>query len=71
MNGPILAKDPRPTTLVEALDRLIERGVFATGDITVSVAGVDLLTIGLDVLIAAVERAAEFRGRRLGAETRP
>jgi len=42
-------------SLCDALDRILNKGVVATGDITVSVAGVDLLYIGIRGLICAID----------------
>ena len=41
-------------TLVELVDRVLNKGVAPTGDITLSVAGVDLVYVGLRVLLASV-----------------
>jgi hypothetical protein len=41
-------------TLVELVDRVLNKGVAVTGDITLSVAGVDLVYVGLRVLLASV-----------------
>lgn len=41
----------RDITLVELLDRVVDHGVVLSGDITISVADVDLLYLGLRVLI--------------------
>jgi hypothetical protein len=54
--------------LVDLVDRLLDTGVVLSGDITLSVAGVDLVYVGLRALIASVEatndmkRAAPLRG---------
>ena len=42
-------------TLCDALDRLFNKGVVIHGDITISVAGVDLLYIGIRSLICAID----------------
>jgi gas vesicle structural protein len=51
-------QDPRAlqhqVTLVELVDRVLNRGVVLSGDITLSVAGVDLVYVGLRVLLASV-----------------
>jgi len=47
-------------SLCDALDRLLNKGVVVTGDITISVAGVDLLYIGLRGLICAVDALGEL-----------
>jgi gas vesicle structural protein len=48
-------------TLVHLLDRLLDKGVVVSGDLTISVAGVDLLFVGLKVLLASVDTAERFR----------
>ena len=48
-------------TLVELVDRVLNTGVVLVGDITLSVADVDLVYVGLRVLltsVAALEEAA-------------
>ena len=45
--------------LVDLLDRLLAGGVVVTGDITLSIADVDLVTISLRALIASVSALAE------------
>ena len=49
-------------TLVELVDRVLNKGVVLTGDITLSVAGVDLVYVGLRLLLASIptlERAGD------------
>ena len=48
-------------TLLELLDRVIDHGVVLAGDITISVADVDLIYLGLRVMLTSVERAEELR----------
>jgi hypothetical protein len=40
-------------TLLELVDRVLNKGVVLTGDITLSVADVDLVYVGLRVLLAS------------------
>lgn len=40
-------------TLVELVDRVLNKGVVLVGDITLSVADVDLVYVGLRVLLAS------------------
>jgi gas vesicle structural protein len=47
-------------TLVDLLDRVIDQGVVLAGDVTISVADVDLVYLGLRVLLAPVERLPEL-----------
>ena len=48
-------------TLLELVDRVLNKGVVLTGDITLSVAGVDLVYVGLRVLLASVATLEETR----------
>lgn len=49
-------------TLLELVDRVLNKGVVLTGDITLSVAGVDLVYVGLRVLLASVATLEAARG---------
>jgi hypothetical protein len=40
-------------TLIELVDRVLNTGVVLVGDITLSVAGVDLVYVGLRLLLAS------------------
>lgn len=43
-------------TLLDVADRLLDTGVSLTGEATISVADVDLIYLGLDVVLASVEK---------------
>jgi hypothetical protein len=45
--------------LVDLLDRVLARGVVITGDVTLSIADVDLVTVSLRALITSVGALAE------------
>jgi hypothetical protein len=47
-------------TLLELVDRVLNKGVVLTGDITLSVADVDLVYVGLRVLLASVATLEEL-----------
>lgn len=47
--------------LVDLLDRLLAGGVVITGDITISLADVDLVHVSLRALITSVEKLVEQR----------
>lgn len=56
-------------SLCEALDRVLNKGVVIRGDITISVAQVDLIYLGLNLLVASTEalrRSGELSERRGG-----
>jgi len=48
-------------TLVELVDRVLNKGVVLTGDIMLSVAGVALVYDGLRVLLTSVSALEEHR----------
>lgn len=41
--------------LVEAVDRLLDRGVVIRGELWLTVAGIDLVFLGADLLLASPE----------------
>ncbi|MEM7622239.1 MAG: gas vesicle protein [Planctomycetota bacterium] len=49
----------RATTLVETLDRVLERGIVVQGEVVISVAEVPLIYVGLQALVSSVETAAQ------------
>ena len=53
--------DRRELALAELLDRALTKGVVVWGDATISVAGVDLVYVGLKVLIASVDTVEGLR----------
>jgi hypothetical protein len=46
-------------SLLETLDHVLNRGLVITGEITISVADIDLIFLGLNVLLSSVETANE------------
>ena len=53
-------------SLLETLDHVLNRGLVIAGEITISVADIDLVFLGLNVLVSSVEAANEvLRGRQL------
>ena len=42
-------------TILEILDRVLNKGVVITGDIVISVADIDLVYLGLKLIITSVE----------------
>jgi hypothetical protein len=49
--------EQRSSSLCELLDRVLNTGVVATGDIVISVAGIDLIYVNLQLLLTSVETA--------------
>lgn len=56
----LVAKE-KELTLLDLLDRILTKGVILWGDITISVADVDLVYAGLKVLLSSVETAERMR----------
>jgi hypothetical protein len=48
--------DPPESTVLDVLDELLNKGVMATGDVTLGVAGVDLIYLRLSTLLCAADR---------------
>jgi hypothetical protein len=44
------------TTLLDLLDRLLNKGVVLSGDVVLGVAGVDLVYLRLSALLSAIDR---------------
>lgn len=51
---------PRQLTIVDLVDRILDKGVVITGDITVSIVGVDLLSLKINLVIASLETAKRY-----------
>lgn len=51
-------------SLLETLDHVLNRGLVIAGEITISVADIDLIFIGLNVMVSSVEAAQEVLRRR-------
>ena len=51
-------------SLLETLDHVLNRGLVIAGEITISVADIDLIFVGLNVLVSSVETAHEVLRKR-------
>ena len=54
----ILGGNSSGTSLVELLDRVVHRGAYVSGDVTICLAGIDLVRLDLRLLLTAVVDAA-------------
>jgi len=55
-------------SLLETLDHVLNKGLVIAGEITISVADIDLIFVGLNVLVSSVEKAHEvLREREINA----
>ena len=48
---------PRSTGLVEVLDRVLDKGLFIGGDVKISLAEVELLTIRIRLIVCSLDKA--------------
>jgi len=55
-------------SLLETLDHVLNRGLVIAGEITIAVADIDLIFIGLNVMVSSVEAAQEVLRRRQSTE---
>ena len=51
-------------SLLETLDHVLNRGLVIAGEITIAVADIDLIFVGLNVLLSSVETANEVVRKR-------
>ncbi len=49
--------DSERVSLCETLDRVLNKGAVIAGEVTISVADVDLIYLGLQLMISSVEAA--------------
>ena len=58
-------------TLVEALDKVLEKGAVVNGEVAISVANVDLIYIGLRLILTSISKAEELSGKDYSFRDRP
>ncbi len=58
--APELPGSHRATGLVDVLDRILDKGLVIAGDIKVSLAEVELLTIRIRLLVCSLDKAQEI-----------
>jgi hypothetical protein len=44
-------------TLIELVNRVLDRGVVVSGEVLISVAGIDLVYLGLELCLTSIETA--------------
>jgi len=60
MRGDLEPSRKGSSTLVDILDRVLDKGLVVAGDIKVSLAEVELLTIRIRLLICSVDKAEQI-----------
>lgn len=58
-------------TLLDLLDHVLNKGVILRGNLVISLAGVDLLYLGLDVILTSIETAMRHMTAALPPEQKP
>lgn len=53
--------DEEHLSLCETLDRVLNKGVVIAGEVVISVANVDLIYLGLQVVLTSVETARQAK----------
>ncbi len=53
--------DIEHASLCEALDRILNKGAVVVGEVTISVANIDLVYLGLQIVITSIETAREIK----------
>ena len=53
-------------TLVDALDKVLEKGAVINGEMVIRVADVDLVFLGLRLILTSISRAEELSGKSFG-----
>ena len=51
---------PQTTTLADLLDRVLDKGLVVAGDVSISLANVELLTIRIRLLVCSIDKAEQI-----------
>jgi gas vesicle protein GvpA/GvpJ/GvpM family len=62
--------DGGETSLLDLLDKLLNKGVVLNGDVVLGVAGVDLVYLRLSSLLCAIDRVQRREPNRRGQQAR-
>src|ERR1700752_241054 len=60
MRGELQPHEHRASGLVDVLDRVLDKGLAVAGDIKVSLAEVELLTIRIRLIVCSIDKAQEI-----------
>jgi hypothetical protein len=55
-----IAMPRETTTLADLLDRVLDKGLVVAGDVTISLANVELLTIRIRLLVCSIDKAEQI-----------
>jgi hypothetical protein len=54
----------RRVSLCETLDRVLNKGAVISGDVVISIAGIDLLYLGLNLVVTSVETMRSWNSQK-------
>ena len=60
MNNNVIDQS-KDITILELLDRVLNKGVILTGDIVISVADIDLFYLGVKLMLSSVETMEQLK----------
>jgi hypothetical protein len=63
--------DTEPHSLVDLVNRVLDKGVCITGEVTISVAGVDLVYLGLNAILTSIATARRRIDPTVGPDRGP
>lgn len=58
--SPAISHSVQATNLADILERVLDKGIVIAGDIKISIADIELLSIKIRLLVASVEKAKEM-----------
>jgi len=61
----------KKVTLIDALDRVLDKGAYLDGELLLRVADIDFIFIGLRLMVTSISRAEKLRGVRIGKKVNP
>jgi hypothetical protein len=64
MNEYLQQLEDEELSLLETLDHVLSAGLVIAGEITISIADIDLIFLGLNVLIGSVDTIEDVLGKR-------
>jgi hypothetical protein len=59
LTSDLALEDTRQVSLCEVLDRVLNKGVVLAGEVTISVADIDLIYLGLQAVLTSMETARQ------------
>lgn len=59
-------QDREHVSLCEALDRILHKGAVLVGEVTISVANIDLIYLGLQIVLTSIENGRPRENLSIG-----